>query len=98
MHKKDLHDVIIHPLVTEKMTLLSEKGIYGFKVVRGAGKRAIAKSVEIVFGTKVQSVNLLNQNGKVKYFKGRKGKQKSFKKAFVRLKPGLAIDILEGGN
>lgn len=94
MHRRDLHDVIIQPLVTEKMTLLSEKNIYGFKVISGVGKKVVAKAVEVIFGTKVQKVNLLNQRGKVKYFKGRKGQQKSFRKAFVRLEPGLVIDVL----
>lgn len=94
MLKKDLYDVIINPLVTEKMTLLSSKGIYGFSVIKGVSKKVIAKAVEVIFGTKVQKVNLLNQRGKVKYFKGRKGQQKSFRKAFVRLEPGLVIDVL----
>ena len=94
MHNRDLHDVIIRPLVTEKMTLLSEKGVYGFRVVSGVGKKVVAKAVEMIFTTKVQSVNLLNQKGKVKYFKGRRGQQKSFRKAFVRLEPGLVIDVV----
>ena len=94
MHRKDLYDVIIEPLVTEKMTLLSDKGIYGFKVISGVSKKVVAKAVEVIFGTKVQKVNLLNQRGKVRYFKGRKGRQRSFRKAFVRLGSGLVIDVL----
>ena len=61
-------NVIIKPIVTEKMTALSEKyNRYGFVVDRRADKLQIKKAVEDMYGVKVDSVNTLIQRGKVTY-------------------------------
>ena len=50
-------------------------------------------------GLKVQvdSVQVCNTKGKLKRFKGQVGRRKSWKKAFVCLKPGQEINFAEGG-
>lgn len=94
-------NVIIKPIVTEKMTALSEKyNRYGFVVDRRAHKLQIKKAVEDMYGVKVDSVNTLIQRGKdtPRYTKAGmiKGKKSSFKKAIVQLKEGDQIDFYSG--
>ena len=94
-------NVIIKPIVTEKMTALSEKyNRYGFVVDRRADKLQIKKAVEDMYGVKVDSVNTLIQRGKdtSRYTKAGmiKGKKSSFKKAIVQLKAGDQIDFYSG--
>jgi large subunit ribosomal protein L23 len=94
-------NVIIKPIVTEKMTALSEKyNRYGFVVDRRADKLQIKKAVEDMYGVKVDSVNTLIQRGKdtSRYTQAGmiKGKKSSFKKAIVQLKEGDQIDFYSG--
>lgn len=91
-------NVIIKPLVTEKMTAMSEKrNRYGFVVDRTADKIQIRKAIEALYGVKVESVNTLIQRGKntSRYTKAGfvKGHKNTFKKAVVQLKGDQTIDI-----
>jgi large subunit ribosomal protein L23 len=44
-------DILIRPIVTEKMNLLSEKyNRYGFRVDKKANKHEIKKAVEEIYG------------------------------------------------
>lgn len=87
-------DLIRCPLITEKATALSPQGCYGFKVLPDANKLEIKKAIESIFSVQVSSVNTLKYQGKVKRFKGKKGRRSSFKKAMVTLFPGQSIDVL----
>jgi len=91
-------NVIIKPLVTEKMTAMSEKGNrYGFVVDRKADKIQIRKAIETLYGVEVESVNTMIQRGKntSRFTKSGliKGNKNSFKKAIVQLKVDQTIDI-----
>ena len=94
-------NIIIRPLVTEKMTAISEKtNRYGFIVDRRATKDEIKAAIEKLYDVKVESVNTLIQRGKVtnRYTKAGfiKGSKSSFKKAYVQLKGEDTIDIFSG--
>ena len=43
-----------------------------------------------------KAVNTLRQNGKVKRFRGVRGRRPDFKKAFVTLEEGHSIDVTTG--
>lgn len=90
--------IIIKPIVTEKMTAITEKlNRYGFRVQPDANKIEIAKAVQDMYNVTVVDVNTLNYRGKNKsrYTKSGlvKGKEAAFKKAIVTLKDGDAIDF-----
>jgi large subunit ribosomal protein L23 len=89
-------DVIRSPLVTEKSTLLSQQSKVTFKVDVNATKQDIKKAVEALFKVKVKSVNTINQDGKIKNFRGRMGQRAAVKKAIVTLAEGETIDIMAG--
>ncbi len=51
-------EILIKPIITEKMTSLAEKlNRYGFVVDRNANKVQIKQAVEKMYGVKVESVN-----------------------------------------
>ncbi len=90
---------IIKPLVTEKMTKITDKqpNRYGFVVRPEADKLQIKKEIEQLYNVKVEDVNTLRYAGKrsSRYTKAGliKGQKSSFKKAIVTLKAGDTIDF-----
>jgi large subunit ribosomal protein L23 len=96
LSKEAMYTIIRSPLITEKMTILSEQNQVGFKVSIDATKPQIAAAVETLFNVKVTSVNTLIQKGKTKRFKGRPGVRSDVKKAIVTLAPGQTIDFTTG--
>jgi len=93
-----MNDILIRPLVTEKMTSQQEKlGKYGFIVDKNANKIEIKKAVEKVYGVTVTKVNTLRYDGKKKsrYTKtgAITGRGAGYKKALVSLQSGDAIDF-----
>ena len=91
--------VLVKPLVTEKMTAISEKAgnVFGFIVLPQANKIEIKKEIEAKYNVSVVSVNTMNYAGKRKsrYTKAGviKGSSKAYKKAVVTLKEGETIDF-----
>ncbi len=90
---KSYYDILRKPVVTEKSTYDNEKGKYHFIVDKNTNKSYVKKAVENVFSVNVEKVNILNNKGKTKRFKGHLGKQNDTKKAIVTLKEGDSIDI-----
>ena len=90
--------IINKPLITEKMTALTEQdNRYGFVVDTNANKLQIKEAVEKMYGVNVESVNTMNFKGKLKsrftkagWVEGRTNK---FKKAIVTLAEGDTIDF-----
>ena len=90
------YDVIVSPAITEKATLVSEQNQVVFNVARDASKPEIKAAVEALFNVKVKAVNTLIRKGKVKRFRGIKGRQSNVKKAIVTLVDGQSIDVATG--
>ncbi len=63
MSREAMYNIIRAPLITEKMTILSEQNQVGFKVAIDPTKPEIAAAVEALFNVKVASVNTLIQKG-----------------------------------
>jgi large subunit ribosomal protein L23 len=96
LSRERMYNIIRAPLITEKMTILSEQNQVGFKVATDATKPEIAAAIETLFNVKVLSVNTLIQKGKTKRFRGRPGVRSDLKKAIVTLAPGQSIDFTTG--
>jgi large subunit ribosomal protein L23 len=94
-----MKSVLVRPLITEKMSSISEKHAnkYGFVVAVDANKIEIAKAVKTKFNVDVTAVNTVRYKGKSRTQftkKGRfAGRTPKFKKAVVTLKEGQTIDI-----
>ncbi|NLI35070.1 MAG: 50S ribosomal protein L23 [Bacteroidales bacterium] len=90
--------IIIKPLVTEKMTAITEKKHqFGFVVNPDANKLEIKREVETLYNVTVLSVNTMRYAGKSKsrYTKAGliSGRTNAYKKAIVTLKEGDTIDF-----
>jgi large subunit ribosomal protein L23 len=96
---KKIQDVIVRPLITERSTLLKEKGKYSFEVHPNANKREIKDAVEAIFKkekVEVLKVNTANVPAKIRRFGRNVSKSFRWKKAIVTLKPGQKIEFFEG--
>ena len=92
------YDVILRPVITEKsMNAMAEKK-YTFFVHPDATKAQIKEAVEKMFeGTKVASVNTMNNDGKVKRRGMTFGRTAKTKKAIVKLTDeSNDIEIFQG--
>ncbi|NMG40112.1 50S ribosomal protein L23 [Chelativorans sp. ZYF759] len=90
------YDVIVSPVVTEKSTMASENNQVVFNVAKKATKPEIKAAIEALFKVKVTGVNTLVRKGKVKRFRGTRGRQSDVKKAVVTLADGHSIDVSTG--
>lgn len=91
-------NILLKPIVTEKMTAQGEEhNRYGFVVDKSANKLQIKKAVEELYDVKVADVNTMRYGGKrkVRYTKSgvSTGKTSSYKKAVVTLEEGEVIDF-----
>jgi large subunit ribosomal protein L23 len=92
--------ILVKPLITEKMSLLSEsKRQYGFRVALEAKKPAIKAEIERMYNVEVDKIRTLVVAGKRKsrFTKSgvSNGKSSNYKKAIVSLKDGKSIDFYE---
>ena len=90
------YDVLLSPIVTEKASLISENNQVAFKVALKASKIDIKNAIESIFKVKVKAVNTIVTKGKIKVFKGKKGRRSDYKKAIVTLAEGNSIDLSGG--
>jgi len=91
-------DVLIKPVLSEKVNRLSEKyNRYTFVVNRKANKLEIKKAVEEFYGITVESVNTINVPSKVKQRNTKAGvltgRKPAKKKAVVTVAEGDTIDL-----
>ena len=59
-------------------------------------KKQIKDAIENLFNVKVEAINTLIVKGKVKRFRGKIGKRRDLKKAYVTLAEGNTIDVSTG--
>lgn len=95
-----MKEILIKPLITEKMTNLSaDQGKYGFLVNPKSNKIEIANAIEKKFNVHVVKVRTINHPGKTKTQFRRSGrftgKTARYKKAIVTLKKGETIELFE---
>ena len=95
--KKSKFDIIRVPVITEKAaTLGSANNTVVFEVHPDANKHEIKQAVEKLFDVTVIKVRTARALGKVKRVKTSIGRQVSWKKAYISLKQGDAINVIEG--
>lgn len=91
----EARDILIKPIVTEKSTALMEERKYTFRVPLSVTKIQIRQAVEQIFKVKVQAVNTMRYEGKMKRLGRTQGRRSDWKKAVVTLKPGETIELFE---
>jgi len=91
-------NILLKPIVTEKMTKQGDKfNRYGFLVARNSNKLQIKKAIEELYSVTVDSVNTMRYGGKIKSRNTKSGvltgKTSATKKAIVTLAEGNKIDF-----
>ena len=93
MSRERLATVLVAPHITEKTALaMQNANQYAFRVRKDADKTEIKQAVELMFDVKVSGVQVVNEPGKDRRFGKRVGRTQDWKKAYVRLAEGQAID------
>jgi large subunit ribosomal protein L23 len=93
------HDIVIHPVISEKSMDEAQRGKYTFAVHRNANKVQIAAAVAELFKVEVLGVNVLTTQSKEKRGGMRRsrvgGRTTAWRKAIVTLAPGQKIEFFE---
>jgi len=92
------YDVILKPVITEKSMNAMADSKYTFLVHPEANKSQVKEAVEKMFpGTKVEKVNTMNIDGKMKRRGMTVGKTAKTKKAIVKLtEDSKEIEVFSG--
>jgi large subunit ribosomal protein L23 len=91
-----IKDTLVRPLVTEKTTsFLGTDRTYAFEVSPDASKPQIKAAIEAFYGVEVDRVRTSIVRGKIKRFGRRFGKRKNWKKAYITLAEGHALNLFE---
>ncbi len=95
--KKNIHDIIVRPLLTEKGSRIQESANqFFFEVRKDANKVEVKHAIEKLFDVKVERVNTVRLPGKWKRLGRFMGRSNGWKKAIVTLRDGDTIELFEG--
>ncbi len=94
--RRDPFDVLVKPLLTEKITGLQEAAnCIAFVVQNDVNRIEVRQAVESVLKVKVKSVNIMKVMGKKKRQGRFLGKRPDWKKAVVTLHEGEKVELYE---
>jgi large subunit ribosomal protein L23 len=91
--ERDLADLILKPIITEKGTIQMELGKYVFDVLPKATKPDIRAAIESLFDVTVVKVNTLTLPRKKRRVGKFVGYKAQYKRAIVTLKEGDSIAL-----
>jgi large subunit ribosomal protein L23 len=96
---KDIYQVILQPLITEKTTILRESNRYAFIVARNATKPQIRQAAEELFDIQgdILKIRTMRVRGKPKgkMLRYQQGRKPHWKKAIITLREGATIQAFE---
>ncbi|MBL8172792.1 MAG: 50S ribosomal protein L23 [Acidobacteria bacterium] len=78
-----------------KKTIKRDRQVLAFRVADDASKHSIKAAVEIIFKVKVDQVRVVNYRGKTVRRGRTTGRKSDWRKAYVTLKPGFAVDYAD---
>ncbi|NEP11062.1 MAG: 50S ribosomal protein L23 [Symploca sp. SIO2C1] len=90
---RDLADLVLRPIVTEKATILLEQNKYVFEVIPKATKPEIKAAIESLFEVKVVGVNTLRLPRKKRRVGRFVGYKPQYKRAVITLADGDSITL-----
>lgn len=98
MNQERVFKVLLGPHMTEKAAFAAENSQYVFKVASDATKPEIKQAVQVLFGKKVDRVQVLNIKGKTKRTAHGVGHRKGYRKAYVTLAAGETLEDFSGAE
>ncbi|MEO1671287.1 MAG: 50S ribosomal protein L23 [Cyanobacteria bacterium J06631_2] len=93
LNERELADLILKPIITEKGTIQMELGKYVFDVLPKATKPDIRAAIESLFDVTVVKVNTLKLPRKKRRVGRFEGYKAQYKRAIVTLKEGDSIAL-----
>ena len=97
IREERLLQIIEAPVISEKTTRVADKHQQAvFRVVCDATKAEIKAAVQHLFKVEVDTVQVVNVKGKHKRSGRFVGKRKDWKKAYVCLKAGQELNLVQG--
>jgi len=94
MNQDRLMQVILAPVISEKSTFVGDlNNQVPFRVLADASKPEIKAAAELMFGAKVDSVQVVNIKGKSKRFGRSMGRRRNWKKAYICFAAGQEINF-----
>lgn len=87
--------IVKKPVITEKASILREGNTYAFQVDPRANKIQIRQAIESLFDVQVESVRTVSVPSKPRRQGMFAGRRSGWKKAYVKLRAGESIDVLE---
>jgi len=91
-----LMKVLLAPVISEKATFVAERNEQVvFRIASDATKLEVKAAVELLFKVQVESVQVLNRQGKQKRAGRFVGRRNHTRQAYVSLKPGQEINFTE---
>lgn len=88
---RDLADLVVQPIISEKATLLMEQNKYVFQVVLKATKPEIKAAIESLFNVKVKAVNTSRPPRKKRRVGRFVGYKTQYKRAVVTLADNYSL-------
>lgn len=85
--------VLLAPHITEKSVMAGERGIYTFRIPKGASKIQVRDAVERKFGVKVNLIRVQKTRPKTRRIGRRSGVKPGITKAVVTLQEGERIEL-----
>ena len=93
------YEILKKPLLTEKSLIERDNhNRYGFVVSKDASKGEIKTAVEKIFNVTVTKINTISVTSKTHRMGRFEGKRPDYKKAFVTLKEGDKIEVVEAAS
>ena len=93
---RDIDNILIKPILTEKTNIEKEQNKYVFKVDKRVNKLQVLEAVKKLFEVHPVKCNIINIAKKPKRERNRSGFTASWKKAIITLPKGETISIFEG--
>jgi len=91
--EKKTSPFILGPRITEKSAYAAEKNTFVFNVAPDANKIQIKQAIKTLYKVTPTAVNIVVAKPRKVVFRGNRGTQSGYKKAYVTLKKGDKIEI-----
>ncbi len=85
---------LVRPHITEKASVLKDRGVYVFRVAKAANKPAIKKAVEELYKVQVTAVKIINAPSRQRRVGRNLGRRPGYKKTIVKLAAGQKIEFV----
>jgi len=92
--KQIYKNILKHPRITEKASMLGEQNVYTFNVHKDATKNEVKKAIDEIYKFKAIKIRMIKIPSKNIFSRGKKGIKKGGKKALVYLRPEDKIEFL----